>query len=487
MRDDTQSNYPEDGFETSDRRSAEHLASEQARIAAEAASTDWHVHGEPEPSASEGEAVAWMADPDSHLDDIEAHTPAPATTSAPLPVCDYTGEGDEPCEEPAVQRRWSGAAVVTSAAVGAVVGGVLVSAALIWVLGLIPGTQPLRTAQKAAPRQVSNPSITINPGNSMAEVSEAVAAKVVPAVVNVTIRQKGFDPFTGQTVSQEVGNGSGVILRSDGYILTNNHVIEGADSIVVTVGVEDKPATVVGVDTSSDLAVLKIEGTGYPAVDTGTSKDLRVGQYVMAVGSPFGLEKTVTAGIISALNRSSLVDGPNDLTTYTNLIQTDAAINPGNSGGALVDARGQLVGINTLIQSPSGSVGAPQSAGIGFAIPVDFAVDIATQLIESGKAVHPYLGLSSATVDQAVAAEFGLPVDSGALVRFVQPNSPAENGGVQRGDIIISIGGKDITSVEDVFAAVRDHKIGDTVPIEVARDDTRRTFDVVLGSDADRQ
>ncbi len=218
----------------------------------------------------------------------------------------------------------------------------------------------------------------------MAEVSEAVAAKVVPAVVNVTVQQQGFDPFTGQNVRRDVGNGSGVIVREDGYILTNYHVIEGADSIVVTVGVEDKPATVVGIDTSSDLAVLKIEGDGYPAAEAGSSKDLRVGQYVMAVGSPFGLEKTVTVGIISALNRSSLVDGTNDLTTYTNLIQTDAAINPGNSGGALVDSLGRLVGINTLIQSPSGSVGAPQSAGIGFAIPVDFAIDIAKQLIETG-------------------------------------------------------------------------------------------------------
>jgi len=464
----------------------EHDPAEQARIAEEAAATDWHVHGEPEPLASEGEAVAWMADPDAHLDDIERHTPAPATTSEPLPVCEYTGDDDEPCEEPAVQRRWSSAAVVTAAAIGAVVGGVLVSAALMWVLGLVPGSQPLSTAERNGSQPASQ-SITINPGQSMAEVSEAVASKVVPAVVNVTVRQEGVNPFTGQSVSQDVGNGSGVIVRPDGYILTNYHVIEGADSIMVTVGVEDKPAAVVAVDRSSDLAVIKIEGTGYPAAEVGSSKDLRVGQYVMAVGSPFGLEKTVTVGIVSALNRSSLVSDQTDLTTYTNLIQTDAAINPGNSGGALVDARGRLVGINTLIQSPSGSVGAPQSAGIGFAIPVDFAIDIANQLIETGKATHPYLGISSATVDQSVATQFGLPVDSGALVRFVQPGSPAETAGVERGDIIVSMGGRDITGVEDVFAVVRDHKIGDTLPVEVVRADTQRTFDIVLGSDADRQ
>jgi len=463
-----------------------HDAAEQARIAADASAADWHVHDEPEPLASEGEAVAWMADPDTHLDDIERHLPGPASISEPLPVCDYTGDDDEPCEEPAVQRRWSSAAVVTAAAIGAVVGGVLVSAAVVWVLGLVPGSQPLNTAARSGSQPASQ-SITINPGRSMAEVSEAVAAKVVPAVVNVTVRQEGVNPFTGQSVSEDVGNGSGIIVRPDGYILTNYHVIEGADSIVVTVGVEDKPATIVAADTSSDLAVIKIEGTGYPAAEIGTSKDLRVGQYVMAVGSPFGLEKTVTVGIVSALNRSSLVNGATDITTYTNLIQTDAAINPGNSGGALVDARGRLVGINTLIQSPSGSVGAPQSAGIGFAIPVDFAIDIANQLIETGKATHPYLGVSSATVDQSIATQFGLPVDSGALVRFVQPGSPAETAGVERGDIIVSMGGRDITGVEDVFAVVRDHKIGDTLPVEVVRADTQRTFDVVLGSDADRQ
>lgn len=452
-----------------------------ASIAREVASTDWHVHDEPQPFGSEGESVAWMADPNSHLDEIEAHLPPVATESGPLPVCDYTGEGDEPCEEPATQRRWSSAAVVFSAIGGALVGGVLVALAVVWALGLLPGsTQPLSASKAESGTRTTAPAITINGGT--ADVSEAVAAKVVPSVVNVTIRQSGFDPFTGQNVSQEVGNGSGVILRPDGHILTNYHVIRDADNIVVTVGVEDMPAKVVGVDPSSDLAVLKIEGTGFPALDTASSKDLTVGQYVMAVGSPFGLEKTATVGIVSALNRSSLVSGGNDLTTYTNLIQTDAAINPGNSGGALVDASGRLVGINTLIQSPSGS-----SAGVGFAIPVDFALDIAEQLITTGKATHPYLGVSTESVNENLAAQFGLPVENGALVRFVQPGSPAENAGIRRGDIIVNISGRDITGVEDVFAAVRDHKIGEQVNVEVVRGDTSQRFDVVLGSDADRQ
>jgi len=459
---------------------------EAAHISQRAETADWHIHTEPEPDADEGESVAWTADPGTHLSDIEAHLPNPSDIEGPLPVCDYTGDGDadEPCEEPAVQRRWSSAAVVSAASIGAVVGGVFVAVAVIWSLGLLPGSEPIRAISDATPAStVESQPITINTGNNMAEVSEAVAAKVVPSVVNVTIRERGLDPFTGQTFARELGNGTGVIIRPDGYILTNNHVVDGADDIIVTVGVKDVPATIVGTDPSSDLAVLKIEGTGFPAITTGTSSDLRVGQYVMAVGSPFGLEKTVTVGIISALNRSSLVnDGQTDLTTYTNLIQTDAAINPGNSGGALVNSTGELVGINTLIQSTTGT-----SAGVGFAIPVDFAMDIADQLITTGRATHPYIGVSTETVDANIAAEFGLPVSAGALVRFVEPGSPAETAGLQRGDIIVLIGGREITGVEDVFAAIREHKVGEAVPVEVVRSDTRRTFDVTLGSDADRQ
>jgi putative serine protease PepD len=409
--------------------------------------------------------------------------------SGPLPVCDYTGEGDEPCEEPAQERRWSSAAVITSAAFGALVGGLLVAAVLIWALGLIPGVRPLNgiTGGESGPRPSVDTSLTIAPGSGVSDVSEVVARKVVPSVVNVTVKASGVDPFTGVQYSQEAGNGSGVIISPDGYIITNNHVVEGAEEIVVTVGVEDKPAKIVGVDPATDLAVIKIEGSGYPAVDSIDAKDLKVGQYVMAVGSPFGFERTVTVGIISALNRSEIVQSQNEVTTYTNLIQTDAAINPGNSGGALVDEQGRLVGINALIQSPSGSVGAAQSSGVGFAIPADFALEIADQIIKTGRASHPYMGVSTETIDQYAASQYGLPVARGALVRFVQPSSPAEKAGIQRGDIIVDIGGRDIGSVEDVFAATREKKVGETVAVELVRNDTRRTIEVVLGSDTQRQ
>lgn len=398
----------------------------------------------------------------------------------PLPVCDYTGDGDEPCEEPAKQRRWSSAAVVMSALFGALVGGVLVAAAAAWVFGLIPGIRPLSSSEVPAERDQG--SITITPSGERADLSEAVAAKVVPSVVNVRIVQEGVNPFTGTRVQQEAGNGSGVVIREDGYILTNNHVVEGADRIVVTIGVTDVEAEVVGTDAATDLAVLKIPGEGHPAVEIGTSGDLRVGQYVMAVGSPFGLEKSVTVGIVSALNRSDIVQGETDITAYTNLIQTDAAINPGNSGGALVDEQGRLVGINTLIQSTSGS-----SAGIGFAIPVDFARSIADQIITDGRAVHPYLGVTTESVDENLASEFDLPVSKGALVRFVQPGSPAESAGIERGDIIVRIGDSEVGSVEDMFAGIRANRVGETVEVEVVRAETRRTLTATLGSDADRQ
>ncbi len=359
---------------------------------------------------------------------------------------------------------------MTAASLGALAGGLLVAAAAAWAFGMMPGGRASAPSVAQNATQGVAQKISIVPNAQNLDVATAVAKKVVPSVVSVTIQQPVTD-FSGNQSYQKVGTGSGVIIRADGYILTNNHVVEGAERVIVTVGLEDKVATVVGTDPSTDLAVLKIEGSGYPAVEAGSSKDLQVGQFVMAVGSPFGLEKTVTSGIISALQRSEQAQGQtaNDITTYTNLIQTDAAINPGNSGGALVDAQGKLVGINSLIQSPSGGVGAAQSAGIGFAIPVDFAIDIANQLIESGKATHSYVGISTETVDENLAAQFGLPMKSGALVRFVAPGAPAEAAGIKRGDVIVKIGDARVTSVADVFAAIREHKVGDTVPFEVVR------------------
>jgi len=280
-------------------------------------------------------------------------------------VCDYTSDSEAPCEEPTQSKRWSGAAVVTAATLGALVGGLLVAAAIVWAFGLLPVAGRNLVTSSGATQTVSTGPVTINTRASNPDIAEAVAKKAVPAVVNVRIQQAVIDPFSGAKSYQDLGNGSGIIIRPDGYILTNNHVVSGADRIMVSVGVSTKEATVVGTDPTTDIAVIKIPGTGYPAITLGSSKDLEVGQWVLAVGSPFGLEKTVTSGIVSALQRSEMAqsDTSNDITMYTNLIQTDAAINPGNSGGALVDEQGRLVGLNSLIQSPSGGVGAAAVGG----------------------------------------------------------------------------------------------------------------------------
>ncbi|MBA4370577.1 MAG: hypothetical protein C0418_03240 [Coriobacteriaceae bacterium] len=419
--------------------------------------------------APAGPPVGYYAAPSTNV--------APSPGAEDLPVCDYTGDGDEPCEEPATVKRWSGAAVVTAAAVGSLVGGLLVAAALIWAFGAWPGARPYVASES---RPGSGAPLNIQTGVEV-DPAVAVAAKVTPSVVNVTVQQAS--QFGGGL--QTAGNASGVIIDPDGYILTNYHVVSGADRVLVKLGQDDVEAKLVGSDASADLAVIKVDRTDLPAAELGSSEDLKVGSFVVAIGSPFGLEKTVTSGIISALGRTNFADG--GASAYTNLIQTDAAINPGNSGGALADAEGRVIGINTLIESPSGSVGAPQSAGIGFAIPIDFAKDVAGQLISKGSAEHPFMGVQTQTLDEQTAASYGLTVKRGALVNFVLPDSAAEKAGIKRGDIILSIDGREISGSSDVLAAVRANKIGDTVAVTVLRADSERDISLTLGSDADRR
>lgn len=441
-------------------------------------SEKWQSSGYPSASSSSTRSVG-DAQPYEADEADAAVAPIPVVTG-PLPVCDYTGEpGEEPCEEPATVKTWSSRAVIVAASLGALVGGILVAAAVLWLAGVFPGLRPYQSD----PTAVSAEQVSISPESDLG-FAEAVATKVTPSVVNVLIEEAVTDPFSGAVQLREMGNGSGVIIDSRGYVLTNAHVISGADRIVVTVGLDDVEAAVVGVDETTDLAVLRIPEGEYPAIEFGASDELRVGQFVVAVGSPFGLEKTVTAGIISALQRSSFAEGATDLAAYTNLIQTDAAINPGNSGGALVDEQGLLIGINTLIQSPSGSVGAPQSAGIGFAIPVDFAVDVARQLIEDGSAEHSYMGVSTVTIDETLAQQYGLDIKRGALVRFVEPGSPADAAGIERGDIIVAIGDRDIGSVEDIFAALRTFRVGEVVEVQIVRSGIERSLEIALGSDS---
>lgn len=416
----------------------------------------------------------WTGGPDPDRQPEPYQAPPIASGYHVPPVAGHpSGYHRPPARAP--RRGWSGAAIVFAAIFGAIIGGALTAAAVVGTLGYQapaqrPGT-PLASTQ-APGRPLANATSTI-------DISESVAQKVVPSVVVISSMETVMNPFTGQSGTQVAGTGSGVIISADGKILTNNHVIDGASKIVVTIGVEKRVARVLGTDAKTDLAVIDVAGSGYPAIQFGSSADLKVGQYVMAVGSPFGLEKTVTSGIVSALNRTDIKQSASSVTAYTNLIQTDAAINPGNSGGALVNEWGQLVGINTLIQSTSGS-----SAGIGFAIPSDFARNIADQLIATGKATHPYLGVSTESVDQNVAKQFRLQVSSGALVRYVQPNSPAGAAGIKTGDIIVRIGRDQVQGVEDVFSAVRSYNVGDVVDVEVVRGKAHLVLKVTLGSDS---
>jgi len=353
--------------------------------------------------------------------------------------------------------------------VAALLGGLIGAAAIGVALPVIVGS----VKTPAAP--VATPASVITTLAMPTQPIEAVAAKVVPSVVNIAVDIR--DAFgTSSAV------GSGVIIRSDGYILTNNHVIENASKIVVSLGTTDLTATVVGADPASDLAVIKIDKTGLPAAVIGESGSLQVGEGVIAVGSPFGLDKTVTSGIVSALHRTNLASGQSGVTSYTNLIQTDAPINPGNSGGALADFSGAVVGINTLILSPAGQLGTSQSAGIGFAIPIDFAKSIADQLIAGKKITHPFLGVSAATVTPQIAQYYSLPVSSGALVQQVTSGSPAATAGIKVGDIIVRIDGQTISTSEDVFAAVRGSKVGQQVQVEVVRGTRHVTLQATLGS-----
>lgn len=383
------------------------------------------------------------------------------------------------------RRRFSSATVIITALIAAVLGGLLVAGAVMLV------RQPTQVTTGSGTTNGSNSGgggTTITTTTQTADLAVAVAQKVLPSVVNITVMQQGVNQNTGEEGLQEAGLGSGVIIRKDGYILTNYHVIAGADEIVVRLGgADEEVAEVVGTDPSSDLAVVKIDGS-YTPIEVAASEDVKVGEWVMALGSPFGLERTVTTGIVSALQRSDIAQDQSagTLTLYTNLIQTDAAINPGNSGGALVDAQGKLIGITSLIESPSGqSGGGAQSAGVGFAIPSDYAMYIAEQLISTGKATHPFMGISTQTVDQTTASQ-DLPVNAGAAVTSVSENSPAEKAGIRVNDIITKIGDQDIMGVEDVFAAVRSHRVGDEVDVVLVRGTETMTIKVTLGSDENR-
>lgn len=334
-----------------------------------------------------------------------------------------------------------------------------------------------------------------------ATLAEAVAEKCLPSVVSINVYSTAssgtgsiFDYLYGYSQNnssegslEQSGIGSGVVISEDGYVITNNHVVEGGAQFEVVVDGEIYSAELVGTDSSSDVAVLKLDGSGFNPISIGDSDNISIGEWVMSIGSPFGLEQSVATGIISATSRSQIIDstssdpysmssGTSEPILYPNLIQTDAAINPGNSGGALVDAGGNLIGINTLITSYSGNY-----SGVGFAIPVNYAISIAQDLIAGNEPTHAQLGVNLTTVNSQTAERYALSTNQGALVSSVVEGSPAAKAGIQVGDIIVAFDGKKVTSASDLMLDVRTKKPGDTVSITVDRDGVEMEISATLG------
>lgn len=357
---------------------------------------------------------------------------------------------------------------------GPVVAIAVVAALVVGALaGLAGGFLGAKLVERSLNASGSSASVTVVPSKTDEPVVAAAAA-AVPSVVNIDVTegvssggQNGL-PSTHPSVPLG-GNGSGVAFKSanDGgtYILTNNHVVVNANSITVqSPGGQSWPGTVVGRDSDNDVAVVKISGK-LPLIKLANSKDLEVGESVVAIGSPYGLQHTVTSGVISAIGRSlSDVGSSGDSQPLVDAIQTDAAINPGNSGGALVDLQGRLVGINTAIYSESGS-----AAGIGFAVPVDTAISVADQIISGGKVTHPFIGLIGSTITPLIAGQQKLPVTQGALVEQLVKGQGAQKAGVKVGDIITAADGKPVTSMTDLIAEVRTHAPGQTVELTILR------------------
>jgi serine protease Do len=307
----------------------------------------------------------------------------------------------------------------------------------------------------------------------------AIAKALKPAVVNVSTKriqegvqlqspfgdndplQQYFNQFFGHMPRRMVRSlGSGFIINPGGYIVTNNHVVDGASSVQVKLSDgREFSATVVGRDPKTDLALIKIEASGLPTIPLGDSSKLEVGMPVMAIGNPFGLEQTVTTGIVSGTGRV-IGEGP-----YDDFIQTDASINPGNSGGPLINAQGQAIGINTAIATQTGG-----SVGIGFAIPIDHAKPVVTQLAQTGHVTRGWLGVAIQPLTRDLAKGFNLPGSSGALVASVMDGSPAQKAGVKPGDVITEYDGHKVMRSDDLPRLVADTPIGRSVPLTVLRD-----------------
>ena len=345
---------------------------------------------------------------------------------------------------------------------------------------------------------------TINPSNSSSSTNVQTAGyvdqvslsnysdtavyaanKILPSIVGIQIEYNVtsmFSIFGGNQTSTATATGSGIIISDDGYILTNNHVVSSSEAeayyqvseatkITVTLFDDDTeyPATIVGTDEETDLAVIKIDATGLTQAEFADSDSIKVGEFAMAVGSPLGLQSTITCGVVSAVNRD-VTDS--DGKTYT-LIQTDAAINSGNSGGALVNSEGKVIGVNTL------KLTGDDVEGMGFAIPINSTTDITSQLIQYSKVRRPYIGVTGMDLDAETARKNNLV--EGIYVRDVETFSAAEKGGIKIGDVIVKADGKDVKTMDELNEIKNTHSIGDEMTITVNRDGQEKDLTITLG------
>ena len=370
-----------------------------------------------------------------------------------------------PSGQPGAQSTQPATAAPTTAAVSAPV-----SAAP-------PAAQP-------APPQAAPAAPQSQTGQNFATSIRQVSDRVRPAVAQITTSQQALDIFS-QSVTQQTGVGSGVIYDSQGHILTNNHVVEGADKL--TVALPDGRSfdgKVVGTDPDTDLAVVQIQGDNLPVAQLGDSSQLGVGDWVVAIGNALALPggPTVTAGVVSALGRTVQEPGSQSNPTgpfLYDVIQTDAAINPGNSGGALVNLSGQVVGINTLVAGMAEP--GVQAQGIGFAIAMNTVKPIAEQLVTTGKASHPFIGISYGALTPSVARRLGVPSGQGIVVAQVVRNSPAAKAGIKPQDVIESIDTQKIVDESTLGKSLSTHKIGDKITLGVRRGNQTQQVEVTLG------
>jgi len=342
--------------------------------------------------------------------------------------------------------------------------------------------------QSRSPNLLTAATTTVEPSfeNGFAPIAEAAVAAVVNISSAKIVRSPDVTPFLWDFFGdrfprdlrqprerRERSLGSGVIVRPDGYLLTNNHVVSGATEIKVSLADKREfTARVVGTDPKTDVALLKLDGSNFPVLAFGDSSKVRVGEFALAVGDPFGVGNTVTLGIVGAVGRGNL-----GIEDYEDFIQTDAAINPGNSGGALIDVHGKLIGINTAIVS-GGSGG---NQGVGFAVPVNMARQVMDRILKDGRVVRGWLGVSIQPVTPAVARTFGLSKPQGALVGDVTAGSPAEKSAIQRGDIILAMDGEPIAETRTLSFGVAMKAPGTTVMLKVFRDHREMSIAVKLG------